>query len=186
MADVLLAQTAQQGNSIPEDQQEAVTALFNSPVLAFVIRALPAVFVPLMFLLVAGIYFCLFLIFGSTARYIQYLSLLTFAYTPQILSSCVLIVLVFVSRPTSLDPSMLGGVSPAIFITLEPGSVTPTPLFAAASSLNLFTIWVLVLLVMAFKNLVSKRASILSVIVIVIIPWLFWVGYRVGMAALFG
>jgi hypothetical protein len=91
----------------------------------------------------------------------------------------------FVSQPVSLDPSMLGSVSPAIFITLEPGTATPGPLFVAASSLNLFTLWVLVLLVMAFKGLVSKRTSILSVVAVVLIPWMIYVTSRVGMAAVF-
>ena len=54
LAEILLAQAAQQGNTVPEDQQEAVTSLFNSPLFAFAVSALPAIFVPLMFLLVSA------------------------------------------------------------------------------------------------------------------------------------
>jgi len=186
LGELLLAQAAQQGSTMPAEQRETAAEFLNSPVLMLLVAAAPVLFVPLMFFVVAGVYFGMFLIFGSTARYGQYLSLLTYAYTPQILNSCVLMALVFVSRPTSLDPSMLGGVSPAILITVEAGTTTPGPLFAAASSLNLFTLWVLALLVIAFRGLVSRRTSTAAVAVGVVIPWVVYVAYRVGMAAVFG
>lgn len=185
LAEFLLAQASRQGTTLQGQQLEAARTTLSSPIIPIVIASLPVVFVPIMFLVVAGIYFAMFLIFGSTARYGQYLSLLSFAYTPQILNSWVIIALAFVLRPTSLDPSLLGSVSPAILITLAPGTVTPGPLFTAASSLNLFTVWVLILLVIAFRGLVSRRTSTLTVSVGVLIPWLVYVAYRVGMAAIF-
>lgn len=182
---MIAAQAAQsQGANMNEEAQEAMSTLFNSPVATALIASTPVLTVPIMFLFVAGIYFGMFLILGSTARYGQYLSLTSFAFTPHILNAFVLVALTFVSRPTSLDPSMLGSVSPAVFMTPEAGQATQGPLYVAAGSLNLFTIWVLVLLVIAFKRVVSRRTSTGAVSVAVLTPWLVYVLARVGFAAL--
>ena len=84
----------------------------------------------------------------------------------------------------AFDPRQTAVLSPATFLTLEPGAA-PGPMFAALQSLNLVTIWILVLLVIGYRNLAPGRVSTPALTVSVLAPWLVWVAARVAMAAAF-
>ena len=66
------AQQSPQGANMTEEQQEALRQRMNGPAVR-VIAYIPVVILPLMMAVVAGIYFGLFLLLGSSAGYKQFL-----------------------------------------------------------------------------------------------------------------
>ena len=108
--------------------------------------------------------------------------LTAFAYLPMVVASVAGAVVILLIPSSALELQQMNVLSPTTFLD---SAETSRPLFALAQSLSLTTIWVLVLMVIAYRNLVPKRTSKVTLSILVWVPWLVTVGLRVGVAMIF-
>jgi hypothetical protein len=126
------------------------------PPLPLAVVLLVGVLGPLLVIfIVASIFFGIFSWLGREAKYSAFLGVTAFAYLPTIFRSAASIVTLLISDPATLAPAKIGSLSPALFLSPENGPV----LFAAASLIDLVSIWILTLLVIGYKFLVPADMS---------------------------
>ena len=170
-----------QGANMTEDQKEAAIARMQSPALRY-IGIVGAVIGPVIFIaILSGVYFGIFMLLGSSAKYSGFFSLTSFAMLPLIIRSVAATLMVLFIPSSAIRPQELGGIAPSAF--LDPDEVSRT-VFAVAQSLDLITLWVLILLIIAYKNVTPTRTSALGRTVAVLVPWLILVAGRVGLTLL--
>jgi hypothetical protein len=102
---------------------------------------------------------------------------------PQAVSALITVPLLLTTE--SIDPEVaqrgsLLASSPAFFLPED----APRALQALLSSLDVFSIWCIVLLIIGFG--VSNRLSKGAAAAVVLVPWVLWIAIKVGWVALFG
>jgi hypothetical protein len=127
-------------------------------------------------------FFLLFNLFGGRLRYKTSLSVLLHAMMPFALS-CVLAVPIVLSRESiSLEEVRGGGgLLPSNLAVLAPEDAGPR-LLALLSSVDFFTIWVLILLTIGYS--IAARVSRTTAAVTVVLLWAVLVLAKVGLAGL--
>jgi Yip1-like protein len=112
---------------------------------------------PAILILVAtAIYFGIFTMLGREANFTTFLAVTTFAYVPIILRSFVSLVQVLAVPPSALDLNELGSLSLAIFLDR---TAVPRLAYAAASVVDIFSIWIVILLIIAYKFVTRKSVG---------------------------
>jgi hypothetical protein len=141
--------------------------------------AAPVVFV-IWYLLVAGVLLLTFRLMGGEGNFSQAFSATLYAWMPQVISS-IIGTIVAVARGGMLDPMQM-----ATMVKTNPGFLadmkTQPMLFALLSSLDIFTIWTIVLLIIGFAAL--ARVSKAKAAAIVITWWVVVIGlFKLAPAA---
>lgn len=163
-------------NLSPEDIERSVRMMsafakvtaYASPLLAVGLWAI-----------VAGVLLVSFRLFGGEGNYKQAFSVTLYAWIPLLLNS-VIASIVGVARG-SIDPREMASVvmsNPAFFVSFKDQPI----LYSALSSLDLFTIWTVILLIIGFAW-VSRTSKARSAAV-VIGWWAFLVLMKLGFAAM--
>jgi len=166
------------GGQIPEQQMDRAiegatkfgrVMLFVSPLLA-----------PVMFLLLAGLYFLGLKALGSATEYKPvFATLLHAVFPPQLVSSVLLAVVAsrrgsFIAQDleTMLKSSVAG------WLPTE----TAKPIMAIAGVLDIFNLWQWILLVLGFQ--IVGRVSRSKAVALVVVTWGVWALGKAGLAAL--
>lgn len=124
---------------------------------------LPVIFV-IWYLLVAGVLLLTFRLLGGEGTFKKAFSSTLYAWIPMVLGSIVGTI-VIVARDGMFDPSQAATLvksNPAFLVDMKANPV----LFALLSSLDIFTIWMVVLLIIGFAALSRTSKTKASVIVI--------------------
>jgi len=136
---------------------------------------------PIFWAILAAIFFILLKIVGSDVDFVKSLSTALHAYWP---ASVVQLVLtsVLVQRMGKMPQEDLANIVKSHLGTfLSPDA--PAWLTAAASTINIFNIWTIVLLIIGFATVgkISRgRAAVVA-----LVPWVVWLVGKTGAAALF-
>lgn len=141
----------------------------------------PAATVPLMFLVVGTIFWGALRAFGAENSFRQSLSVTIYAFTPQLLKTIVSTAIA--STRTTIDARMANSLLKSNLGAFTNPLESPV-LFAVLSSIDLFTIWTIVLLAIGFS--VISRFSTGKVAILVVALYLVVVLVKVGLAALMG
>lgn len=131
-------------------------------------------------LLIAGVFWLSFKAFGWDLSFPQSLGITSHAFLPNLLSAILLIL--FALRLERLNPADLGDLvrsNPAFFVDRQANPV----LYALFQSLDVFSIWVLVLLVLGYS--IAARVSRGKAAAIVGSLWALYVVGKAGITALF-
>jgi hypothetical protein len=168
-------QMAQQGREIDEQGMKFAVAFSKSA--AYVSPLIGIV----LYLVVAGVLLIAFRLFGGEGDFRQALSATLYAYVPMTLKG-ILMTIVGLSRD-SIDPTTYGTTlvrsNAAFLVDMKAHPV----LFSLLASLDAFTIWSVVLFIIAFAAVAKvSRATSAS---IVLSLWLAWLVMKVGAAAFF-
>jgi hypothetical protein len=161
---------------MPADQREkmiATGAKFAS-IFGWVGALLGA---PLSVLIVAGVLTGLFNgLLGTELKFAQTFAVTAYALLVRALWNALMILLVYLKPPEDFN-MQVSPFSPAAYMNrLE----TPKWLMSLAGSLDLFTIWSIILLAIGF-SVAAKKLSFAKSLTAIAIPWLIWV---VGLMAL--
>jgi hypothetical protein len=161
---------------LPADQREkmiATGAKFASS-LGWVAALLGT---PLSVLIVAGVLTGLFNgLLGTELKFAQTFAVTAYALLVRALWNALMILLVYLKPPEDFN-IQVSPFSPAAYMNrLE----TPKWLMSLAGSLDLFTIWSIILLAIGF-SVAAKKLSFAKSLTAIAIPWLIWV---VGLMAL--
>ncbi|PWB74989.1 MAG: hypothetical protein C3F15_06825 [Holophagae bacterium] len=136
---------------------------------------------PIAFAIMAAIFFILLKIAGSDADYLRTFSTTLHAYWPASVVASVLTA-VLIQRVGMIPQQEFTNIvksHPGAFLSPD----APAWLSAAASTLSVFNIWIVVLLIIGFK--VVGKLSTARATVAALVPWLVWLVAKSGLAALF-
>jgi hypothetical protein len=136
---------------------------------------------PIAFAIMAAIFFVLLKIVGSDVDYLRTFSTTLHAYWPASVLASVLTA-VLIQRVGLIPQQEFTNIvksHPGAFLSPD----APAWLSAAASTLSVFNIWIVVLLIIGFK--VVGKVSTGRAAVAALVPWLVWLGAKAGLAALF-
>ncbi len=134
----------------------------------------------IVYVLVAAILMLAFRMMGGEGDFAQYFSVTLYAWLPQVIQSLIVLVVLL----TRTDPVGAEGLATLVrsnlaFLTdMKEHAV----LFGLLGSLDVFTIWSLILMSIGFAH-VSKFSKAKSATIVVSV-WAFWTAIKVGFAAL--
>jgi hypothetical protein len=155
---------------LPADQREKAiaTATKFSSIGGWISAILGA---PLTVLIVAGILTGIFNgLLGTDLKFIQMFAITAYAMVVRALLAALLILLVYL-KPVEDFNIQVSPFSPAAYMNrLE----NPKWLMSLAGSLDLFTIWTIVLLAIGF-SVAARKLSFAKALLTISIPWLIWV-----------
>ncbi|HSB13643.1 MAG TPA: YIP1 family protein [Bryobacteraceae bacterium] len=134
-------------------------------------------------LVIAGILFGAFnLLGGASLKFKQAFSITCYSLLPTALSSILALIVMLFKNPEDFDlqnPLVLN-----VGAFLDPAA-TPKALHSLATSLDLFSIWVILLLALGF-SVAARRISYAKSLILVLVPWALYVAGKSGWAAMFG
>jgi len=179
--DIIRKQVAKSGREVPQEQldkQIEVTQKIRTP-----LTLAQVAFVPIFLCLVTLFPWVIFKLLGSEVDYVPSLSVTAHAWMPQVVSA-LLSIPVILSRPSLGYEDTRNG-----FLKSNLGAFVSTPemsapLTAVLSSLDVFSLWTLILFILGFKEV--AKVSMAKAAGTMIILWLLFVGIKVGFAAVFG
>ena len=170
-----------QAGNMSQEQMDQMREVFNNPYVTVAMYGGSVLFT-LVTVIVAGLFFVIFLILGSRPGFMSFWSVTAFAFTPMLLSNIAGTAVMYTIPPAAMRLSQINVLSPAIFMDPE---MEADALYALAQALSLTTIWVLVLLIIGYGVVASTRFGAGLRTVVVLTPWLFLVAIRVLPALLF-
>jgi len=139
------------------------------------------VMAPIAFAIMAAIFFILLKIVGSDVDYLRSFSTTLHAYWPASVVASVLTA-ILVQRVGTIPQQEFANIvksHPGAFLSAD----APAWLSAAASTLSVFNIWIVVLLIIGFR--VVGKVSTGKAVVAALVPWLVWLVAKAGLAAIF-
>jgi hypothetical protein len=162
------------GNSrvadLPADQKELIVA--RGAKAASVLGWVGAVVAPPFFtMVIAGILTGIFNgLLGTELKFVQMFAVTAYAFVVRVLYTVLLILIVYLKPPEDFN-IQVSPFSPAAYMNR---AENPKWLMSLAGSLDLFTIWVIVLLAIGF-SVAAKKLSFSKALTAIGIPWLVWV-----------
>lgn len=137
------------------------------------------VFGAIIWLVIAGVLFLAFRMFGGDGTFKQAISITVYAWMPLTIHSILLGIIAFARG--AFDPTTAATIvksNPAFLVDMKEQPV----LFSLLSSFDVFTIWTVVLLIIGFS--VMSRFSRMKSMVLVLSLWLAMIVVKLGFAAL--
>jgi hypothetical protein len=174
----LRARLGDRAEELSEDQIEQ--ALANAEKVARFIPIITAVVVPLMWAILAGIFFLMFKMVGSDTDYPRTLSAALHAYWPPAVVATILMT-VLIQRVDKITEQEIPNLVKSHLGVLLPADA-PGWLSGVASTFSVFNVWTLVLLVIGFK--IVGRLSTGRAAVVVFVPWAVWLVGKAGLGTL--
>jgi Yip1-like protein len=171
------------GSNLSDEQKAQLRRQMGSPVVKVFTFVSAVVGALLVVLIVAGIYFALFTMLGREGSFKAFLSITAYAFVPRIFSSLAAVLSAYVVPPSSLMPDELGSLSPAVFLDRDAMS---TVVFTAVNTIDLVTIWVLILLWIGYGFVTRKSLSKVSRAAAILGVFMLYVALRLVSAAVRG
>lgn len=171
------AQMEQSGNQMTEADMERGLKMMTA--IGKVMAWTGPIWGVLIWVIIAGVLLLAFRLFGGEGTFGQAFSTTLYSWFPQVISSIVLAVVALARG--QIDPTTMATVvksSPAFLVDMKEQPV----LFAFLSSLDIFTIWTVILLIIGFATL--SRVSRAKAAVIVLSLWAVQIVIKLGFAAL--
>lgn len=135
-----------------------------------------------LYAVVAVLFWIGFRLFGSEMDYLSSLATTLHGYMPLAVASLINLPLMLSRESLTFEDAATGGVLVSSLKALAPEDASPVT-EALLGSLDLFTIWALVLLTIGYKAVAKVSTAVASGIVILF--WLIYVVGKVGLAAAF-
>ena len=149
-----------------------ITSLVTSPISSII-----------MYLIMAGIFLLIFMLMGAQLKYKKALATTIWGFAPpSIIQQILSIAILFLKEPYTADPtqgivmSHLGGL-----VDQKAHSV----LHSIASSIDLFSIWTIILLSIGFAAISDKKMTTKKAAAGILILWVLYILGKVGFRAVF-
>ncbi|MGA2143621.1 MAG: Yip1 family protein [Bryobacteraceae bacterium] len=168
-------------NMTPQQRQQAIeTGVKIASVMAYIG---PIVGVPIYFLVVAAVLLGIFAgILSAPVKFKQAFAVVSYANLPGVVSGILLIVVLQLKNPDEFNVQNPLAFNPGAF--MDP-LATSKALYSLATSIDLFTLWTIVLMAIGFKAAAGKKLSSSGAFLAVFLPWCVWVGGKAALAGLF-
>lgn len=146
------------------------------------LAALGAVGQPLIYAIMAVLFWIGFRLFGSEMDYLRSLATTLHGYLPLAVGSLINLPLMFTRETLTFEEAANGGVLVSSLKTLAPEDATAVT-EVMLGSIDLFTVWAMILLAIGYREVAKVSSAVASGIVILF--WLIFVLFKVGLAAAF-
>ena len=176
-------ETSSQAQQIPADQKEQRIAAGArlAPVIGY---AAPVIFAPLYCLLAAGIFTGLVAgVMSAPVKFKQSLAVVTWAGLPNLIVAALSAVVVFLKNPDDVDVQNPLMFNVGAYMDAEHGSKF---LHSMATSIDLFSFWVIFLMATGLKAAAGKKLSFGGALFAVVAPWAAYVLIKSALAGVFG
>lgn len=141
-----------------------------------------AAFQAVIYALIAAIFLAGLRLFASEIDYQRSFAVTVYGYAPQALAGLISLPILLGRETVSFDEAAAGGILVSSLAALAPEDAS-SMLRALLGSLDLFTIWTVVLLAVGYR-VVGKVSTAVSA-GLVILLWLIYIGGKLGITALF-
>lgn len=159
------------------EQQIAMGVRFGS-MFAY---AIP-VFMPVYYLILSGVLLAVTAMMSAGLKFKQVFAVVVHANLPGLVSAVLMIVVMFLKNPSDFNAQNPLAFNPAAF--MDPLTSSKF-LYSLASSLDLFSFWIIFLLATGLHAAAGKRLSFGGALTAVIAPWAIWVLGKSALAGLF-
>jgi hypothetical protein len=163
---------------LPAEQREQAIAV-QARIGGMVAYAIP-VLIPVFYVIISGVLMAFTAMMSAGLRFKQVFAVVCHANLPGIVSAILTVVVIFLKNPTEFNPQNPLAFNPAAF--MDP-TTSSKFVYSLASSLDLFSFWVIFLLATGFSAAAGKRFPFGKALTAVLIPWAIWV---LGKSALAG
>jgi hypothetical protein len=178
MARMVLEQSKQASNMSPDQMDQAVRQ--TARILGITVHFGGIVGVPIFLLFLAGLgIFIVNVIFGAKMRFSTVFSLICYANLVSLLKSLMALALILFGDPDRFN--MENTVPDNVGFFLNPTQVSK-PLYALASSPDIFTIWMLILVAMGLSKGTESKVKPLSIFLVYVGLWAIWILGKMGRA----
>ncbi|PYQ29820.1 MAG: hypothetical protein DMF56_08820 [Acidobacteria bacterium] len=134
----------------------------------------------IMWLILAGVLFLAFKLFGGQQTFKQALSTVLYSWVPMVLYGIVLAIII-AARPGNWDPTHIATIvksNPAFLVNMKEHAA----LYSLLSAIDIFTIWTLILLIIGFA--ICSKVSRAKAATIIISLWAIVILAKAAIAAL--
>jgi len=167
--------------SAEQKEQQIQMGVKMAPVFGY---AAPVVFAPLYFLLAAGIFTGLVAgVMSAPVKFKQVFAVVTWASLPNLIAAVLTGVVFFLKNPDDIDPQNALMFNLGAYMDPQHSSKF---LVSAASSLDLFSFWIMFLMATGLKAAAGKKLSFGGALVVVVLPWAAYVLVKSALAGVFG
>ncbi|MGA2132175.1 MAG: Yip1 family protein [Bryobacteraceae bacterium] len=137
---------------------------------------------PLSVLIVGAVMLLMCNIGGAALKFKQTFAMTAYAMLPRLLAGILLIVVLFLKNPDEFNLQNPLAFNIAAF--MEPPPNTGKFLYSLGTSVDLFTIWTILLLAVGISA-ASRKVAFSKALVLVLVPWVIWVLATSGLAGMF-
>jgi hypothetical protein len=181
MIEQQIANSTRQPQGTPEQQQQGIET--GVKIASAIGYAIPLI-IPVMFLIVAGVLTGIAaLILSAPVRFSQVFSIVCYANLPGIVSGTLTIVVMQLKSVADFNLSNPLLFNPGAFMDPKTSSKF---LYSLATSLDLFSFWVMLLMATGLKAAAGKKLSFGGAFFTVAMPWAVYVLGKSALAGLFG
>jgi hypothetical protein len=167
-------------NMEPAQREQAIA--MQVKVAPYFFYAFSVIGMPLMALIVAGVFLLILRTFlGADVTFRQVYAVCCYAIVPLIFSSIMGLAVMLLKDPDQFD---LQNATPTNVGTFLDATTTPKWLYSLASSFDVFTLWILLLLGTGL-SVAARKISWATSITWVVATWAVWVLIKMGFAAMF-
>jgi hypothetical protein len=164
-----------------EQQMQMTNAFTQSPLYRYGIAAVSPLFTLISYLLFAAVFLLLFIIMGASLTYKKSLAVTFWGFFPPgIIAMIISTVILLAKEPGSVDPQRMLMSNLGVLVDNK----AHPAIFAALSSIDLFSIWTVILLSIGFAAVSSKTLTRKKAATGIIILWAIYVLGKVGYYAL--
>jgi hypothetical protein len=117
---------------------------------------------------------------GTPIRFVQAFAAVAYAFLPRVIYAGLSISVMFLKPPDEFDLQNAFASNPGAFMDPQKSSKF---LYTVASQLDVFSIWVILLMAVGLKAAGGKRLSFGGALFAVVLPWAVYVLVRGGLAA---
>ena len=163
----------------PEQKEQRIqVGAKMAPVIGYVA---PIIFVPVFFLLAAGIFMGLLAgVMSASVKFKQVFAAVAWACLPNLVVAALTIVVMFLKNPDDIDTQNALMFNVGAYMDPQHSSKF---LVSLASSIDLFSFWVMLLMATGLKAAAGKKLSFGGALFVVVLPWAIYV---LGKSALTG
>ncbi len=181
-AEIGIRMLEQRGTQLTPEQKSRIMEQANGT-FSHAIAVIASVIGPaFLVFLITLLYFGLFTLVGRDGGFKAFYTVTAFACVPLVVRLIVSAIMVIAIPQSSLAIDEIGSVSPAIFLDR---TALSKPLFALINSIDVVSLWILVLMVIGYGFVVSRSVSTTVRAICVFSIWLVWVGLRVAISPFF-
>jgi hypothetical protein len=183
---VVRQQIEQRMAQMSQQQREAAeqTIGLQVKIASIAAYASPLVFVPVGFLVAAGVLLGIANgLMSAGIRFKQMYAILCYSALPSLISTALAIVVVFIKNPDEFNIQNPIGFNPGAY--LDP-QTTSKFVHSLATSLDVFAIWIILLIAVGLKAAAGKRLSFAGALTAIALPWGVLVLGKAALSGVFG
>jgi hypothetical protein len=138
---------------------------------------------PWMALIVDGVIVLMCKLGGAALKFNQTFAITAWAMLPRVIAGILSIVVMFIENPEDFNLQ-----NPLAFnfgAFMEPPPNSGKFIYSMATSVDLFTIWTILLIAVAI-SVAARKVPFSKALILVVAPWIIWVLAASGFAGMFG